>query len=138
MNDDESNIGLSCDIFNLYVDLEYNTIYTIQYTVTTINNLTLSSPKYKIAQRETIDPELHAALTASLNFDNGYIALSLNPTTNPPSSDSGSFVISRASDDSDYLNWEELFKFKFYKSKPIGEIYKDFTFEQGKKYKYSI
>jgi hypothetical protein len=29
-------------------------------------------------QRETIDPELYADLNVTLNFDNGYIDLSLN------------------------------------------------------------
>jgi hypothetical protein len=38
----------------------------------------MSSPKYRIIQRETIDPELFASLTAENNFNNGSIDISLD------------------------------------------------------------
>lgn len=135
-NDDE-NFGLAFDNYSLFVDLEYNVIYYIQYTITTINNLVLSSPKYRITQRETIDPEIHATLNAALNFDNGYVSLTLIPESEGIL-DTGSFVICRADEDSNFTHWEELFKFKLYKERPKGLIYKDFTFAQGKKYQYSL
>mgnify|MGYP006898706523 FL=1 len=59
MHDDE-NFGLAFDTFDLLEDLEYNVIYYIQYDITTINKLILSSPKYRITNRETVDPEIHA------------------------------------------------------------------------------
>jgi hypothetical protein len=39
----------------------------------------ISSPKYRIIQRETIEPEIKADLIVDKNFDNGYITVSLVP-----------------------------------------------------------
>ena len=136
MHDDE-NFGLSFDTFDLLVDLEYNVIYYIQYDITTINKLILSSPKYRITNRETVDPEIHAQLQANLHFDDGYVTLALNPTEINVL-DTGSFVIARSSEDSNYTTWEELYKFKMHKEHPKGIVYKDFTIEHGKRYQYSL
>ena len=78
LNDDTQTFGLSYDTFKLFADLEYNAIYTVQYTITTINNLTLSTPKYRMSQRETVDPEIHAEIQATLNFEDGYILVELS------------------------------------------------------------
>jgi hypothetical protein len=43
-------------------------------------------------------------------------------------------VITRASEDSNYTTWEELYKFKIHKEHPQGIVYKDFTIEHGKRY----
>lgn len=134
---DDQNFGLSFDTFDLLVDLEYDVIYYIQYDVTTINKLILSSPKYRITNKETVDPEIHAELQAILNFNDSYVALTLCPTDSI-TLDTGSFVITRACEDSNYTTWEELYKFKLYKDRPEGIIYKDFTIEHGKHYQYSL
>jgi hypothetical protein len=44
----DTNIDYSQDIYNLNKDMKYNTIYYIQYSIITINGLTLSTPKYKL------------------------------------------------------------------------------------------
>lgn len=185
----DTNIDMSIDNFSVMLDLQYYTMYYIQYTVTTINKLKISSPKYRMIQRETIDPELYADLNVTLNFDNGYIDLSLNAhkddfieraiqLMNSESTtkwmeeestiikkgfsaaqaeiiyrnrynlsavmgiiyhkSSGSFILSRASEDSTFSNWEELYRFKLYDEIPKGILFRDYTIEQGKKYQYSI
>jgi hypothetical protein len=83
-------------------------------------------------QRETIDPELYnTKLEVKLNFDNGYIDCSL--ATADSNKDiirtTGSFVLSRADEDSNFSNWTELRKFKLYQDKPEGIIFRDCTFE---------
>jgi len=124
------------DNFSIKMDLQENEIYFIQYTIVTINKLIISSPKYKIIQRATIEPEIQAVLDVQLNFNNGYIDINLYPLHNQKCS--GSFILSRADEDSTYNNWEELTKFKFFKEIPKKFLYRDFTVKQGKKYKYSI
>ena len=58
-------------------DLEVGAIYKIQYTITTNNLLTLSTPRYRIMQKPSIDPEIKASLNVSLNYDNGYITVNI-------------------------------------------------------------
>lgn len=186
----DTNIDMSSDNYSVTTDLQYYTIYYIEYVITTINKMVISSPKYRIVQRETIDPELYADIALTQNFNNGYIDVSLSPhvdyfaqraynivfetkdtswldapitimakgfneeqaeilcnnrnrlseilsakTTIPCS---GSYVLSRASEDSNYGNWEELCRFKLFVQVPEGLIYRDFMVQQGKKYRYSI
>lgn len=185
----DTNLEISEDNYSVMLDLQYYVTYYIQYTVTTINKLTISSPKYRMIQRETIDAELYADIEAKLNFDNGYIDINLIPhkddyieraielmnsmedtkwlqsvekiqqqgfsaeqsivifknklNLNAVAGQiylfsSGSFILSRASEDSAFSNWEELTRFKLYESKAEGLIFRDYTIEQGKKYRYSI
>ena len=77
-NSTDTNENLSFDVFHINNDLKYYEIYYIEYIVNTINKMTISSPKYRIIQRETIDPELFATLTAENNFNNGSIDISLD------------------------------------------------------------
>ena len=189
----DTNATLSFDKYSVMFDLCYNTLYYIQYTITTINKITLSSPMYKMMQRETIDPEISANLIVSQNFDNGYISINLEPqwdyyikraynvqliasnsswlntiesikekgfsedqalvifhnkskirdlafqqTTRSAKPCTGSFILSRASKDSAFSQWEELCRFKAYERIPEGTIFRDYTTEQGKVYQYSI
>jgi hypothetical protein len=46
----------------------------------------------------------------------------------------GSFILSRADEDSVFTNWVALKTFKLYQDKPEGFIFRDYTFEQSKKY----
>ena len=49
----------------------------IEYIVKTINNAKFSSGRYKIVNKTTVNPDLKATLTATLNYDNGYIDVRL-------------------------------------------------------------
>ena len=48
----------------------------IQYTVTTMNKLVISSPKYQVMKSVSVDIENPITLMATTNFENGYIDLS--------------------------------------------------------------
>ena len=138
-NSTDSNPEISVDNFTVLWDLQYYEIYYIEYKITSINNIVLSSPKYRIMQRETISPEIYGAtLEAKLNFDNGYIDCSLVMDESNTYRTTGSFILSRADEDSVFTNWVALKTFKLYQDKPEGFIFRDYTFEQGKKYQYSI
>ncbi len=137
----DTNANFSTDEYSIMKDLQYYKLYYIDYTITTINKLTLSTIKYKMMQRETIDPEIWANLETSLNFDNSYIDISLKPVLNSEGKmtpASGSFILTRADESSSYSNWEELMRFKIYETYPEGLLFRDFNIEQGKRYQYSL
>lgn len=130
----------SHDTFDCEYELETGKTYYIQYTITTINNLVISSPRYRIQQKVSIEPNLNADIKLDLNFDNGYIAVSLSPymENGAPVGSNGAFLLSRACADTNYLKWDNLKRFRFNNETAQGAIFKDFTIEQGKTYKYGI
>lgn len=141
------NVNNDVELFNSYdryeynQDLELNKVYKIQYIVTTNNNLVIESPRYRIMQRTTIDPDLKANLVASVNFDNGYVDIGLVGHKNELGIEdivTGSFVLARACEDTNYLKWEEISRFKLVAQFATRDLWQDFTAQQGKKYKYSI
>ena len=131
----------SYDDFMLTYDLIENMTYRIKYTVTTVNGMTISTPRYKIVQRATINPEIQAALEAILNYDNGFIDIQLIGEKDDQGLEtpvSGAFLLSRASEDSNYMNWDEISRFQMTAQTPSRDLWQDFTVEQGKNYKYSL
>ena len=74
-NDDSSNE--STDEFVITQELTQSTSYYIQYTITTNNKMKISSPRYRIAQKTICFTEMEAELITELNFENGYINVSL-------------------------------------------------------------
>lgn len=131
----------SYDEFFYSSDLPIDKPYRIKYTITTINGLTISTPRYRIMQKLTIDPEIDASLVAEANHDNGYIIISLiggkdeNGLEKPAT---GAFLLTRASSDDNYSSWDEISRFKLAAQIPSLQLWQDFTIEQGKTYKYSL
>lgn len=131
----------SYDEYIFTYDLQENVKYQIQYTITTINGITLSTLKYQIIQRATLDPEIQATLKADLNEDNGFINLQLIGTKDEIKAEtpiSGAFLLTRSSKDSNYMEWNEVLRFQMIAQFPSMNLWKDFTIEQGKNYKYSL
>ena len=137
----DTELDESYDVFNLTIDLEDNKNYYIQYTVTTINNLVISTPKYKITQQYSVDSQILAYVTPTLNYEEGYIQVSLTSRLNDMAEKenaSGTFILSRSCEDDNYKLWNELCRFRLVEEIPDKDLWKDFTIEQGKHYKYSI
>lgn len=137
----DTDLYTSYDMFIYNKDFEAYKTYRIQYSITTANNLQISSPMYRISTRITIDSDLQAELTAKADFDNGYIQIDLVGNVDSEGNETittGSFVLSRANEDDDYLNWEKLLTFKLIAEFPSRSLWKDFTAEQGKHYRYAI
>ncbi|MBQ7820090.1 MAG: hypothetical protein IJ341_10385 [Bacteroidales bacterium] len=137
---DDTELDESYDTYLFSQDLEVGAIYKIQYTVTTNNLLTLSTPRYRIMQKPSINPEIKASLNVALNYDNGYIKVNLigekidgmeEPVT-------GAFLLTRACEDTGYAVWEEVSRFKLAGQIPSRQLWRDFTVEQGKHYQYSL
>lgn len=128
----------STDTWLVTKDLKPGYWYSIQYTVTTLNNLTVASPAYKIMQMETIDCEIGADLHATMMPEDGYINVSLKPRQQGAKNIRGSFLLIRSSSEDNYESWQELYRFDMINEKPDRSIWQDFTIQQGVSYKYAL
>lgn len=135
-NQNDTELGQSIDIFKLDKEFNDSETYYIQYTIITINNLTLSSPKYKITKKPSIRLNYDIQLIAESNEEDGYVKIQIKSENNDNITDS--FVLSRSSSETEYKFWEEISRFNI-KNQDINLFeFKDFMIEQGKIYKYSV
>ena len=131
----------SYDSFTLEKDLEIDQSYYIQYSIKTINNLELSTPRYRVMRKTSINPEIQANIQATLNFENGYVDIDLIGTKNQYDLETpvtGAFLVTRSCSDNDFKIWDEISRFKLQAQNPSRWLWRDFTVEQGKTYKYAI
>ena len=139
LEDDELNT--SRDTYFIERDLDVNKSYYLEYVVTTSNNLVAPSKKYRIMQKKSIDPELKADLIPTLNYENGYVNLTLNGQKNVDGMEyaaTGAYRVLRASEDDNYTTWNEILRFALYGQQPSRWMWNDFTVKQGVKYKYAL
>ena len=145
-SNNDSELNTSIDSIYIPLDLLPKNIYYIEYVVKTINNLEVKSSKYTIQQATLIKmdsekPKLIARIS-NKGRDNGYISLLFGTQddkvgfihNNTP----GNFVIYRSDETSNFCQWEECYKFSNFNNNNNLEVWKDFTVESGKKYKYAI
>lgn len=137
-NDD--NIEESIDNFLISRDLN-NEIYYLQYSVTTVNNLKLKTNKYSIKQSISIDTDIvNPILLATMDSrekENGLVKISLKSETIKEIN--GNFILYRSNEDSNYLDWEECYRFSLNTNNiNIDNLWEDKTVQCGKKYKYAI
>lgn len=138
---EDENGYSSRDTFKLNKDLIENERYKIKYTVNTTNNATFSSPWYYIVQKTTVDPEIKATLSASMNFNNGYIDVRLvgqYDENNVEYPATGRFVLKRGCSKDNYGEWNTILNFQLNGSRPSRWLYRDFTVEHGYEYKYAL
>ena len=137
----DTEIYESTDSWTCEQDLPINESYYLQYSVITTNNMLVRSPKYRIMQKNSIDPELQATLSADVKFEEGYVELTLQGKKDELDREipaTGTYIVVRSCEDEDFKTWHEILKFALYGQKPTTWIWNDFTVEQGKKYKYAI
>lgn len=132
----------SQDTFTYTADLDLNKKYYLSYTIRTNNMLEISSPSYKIVQKKSImsDLEIEKILPV-LNYNNGYIEIQIEGKKDFLGNEKpakGQFILSRASEKSNYMDWEKISEFSLVSERPSIKKWKDFTIEQGVHYKYSI
>lgn len=125
------------DRYTFSQDLPIGETHRVEYVVTTVNNLIIKSPKYRITQKKSISPELNASVNVSLNYDNGYISINLK-ANNEEELSTGFFIVSRACENSNYQAWEEIHRFSLIAQGATRHLCKDFTIEQGKNYIYAV
>lgn len=130
----------SRDSYTIKTDLEQDKMYYLDYTVKTINGLVKSAQTKHISQIGSIDSKLHTKLECNLDYENGYIDISLVKPDGVEIEESavGSFYLLRASDEDDFNSWHEVLKFVLQGQQPSRHLWKDMTIKQGVKYKYAI
>ncbi len=120
--------------------LTNNTTYTLIYSIRTVNGYVGLAAPYKFLATQSYLGELtgvHLYVNDDSEYcrENGCIDIQL--TTD--SLLSGSFVLTRSSEKTNYAVWESLKYFIFAGRKFTEEtIYNDFTIESGVKYKYAF
>lgn len=131
----------SYDIYELNADLPIDTSYRIRYSVTTINGLEVSTPRYRIMQKASLKAEMQATLSVDMDTENGFINVNLigiKDANGLETLATGAFLLSRSCEDNNYTEWNEISRFKLAAQPPSRRLWQDFTIEQGKNYRYSI
>ena len=123
------------ETYRISQDFEVGDIYTLQFLATTINGLTLATPRYKLQQKRSVASEIDVDLRASLNYDNGVIILDFSRSATDTIS--GTFLLSRANQNNKYA-WEELKRFDLHNALATEWNFTDYTIEQGQNYIYSL
>ncbi len=161
------NSNSSTDEYYCYRELNEGESYYIVYSVTTINGLFASSPRYQIISADSIDPEDNITLMVSNGleesvYDGGiptggfpewkpweeglikiYPDLNDRIEGNMTSSGenkaiTGNFTILRSSSKDNFKTWQEVRRFRLNNEKPYTKIIYDYTVEQGITYRYAI
>ncbi len=116
--------------------------YILQLIVYTNNKLIVSSSSYKLIKQELQLPTYDTPIISKLNFDNGYVSIliegPINQETQLEEKLLKEYLISRACEDSNFLEWEEIYKIRLNNEYISKQTPIDFTVEQGKSYVYSI
>ena len=141
-NSDNNSEGIneSIDTFMMTQEISQNTSCYIQYIITTNNKMVVSSPKYRIAQKQSVLSEAKLELLVELNYENGYIHVSLAGEKDEKGYEKnviGAFLLSRRKEN-EPGKWEEMLRFNLQGNKPSIWSWKDFTIEQGVSYVYSL
>ena len=140
-NSSEDVSNESLESFSFYQDFEENQLYHLVMTMTSVNGLTLKSPRYRLVQRDNTDGNFDELdkirIEAIPNFEEGYCKVQLKPTSFSFLSTTGVFVLFRSENKKPYV-WEKISQFSA-RMEPIDQIYKiDTTVHQGKTYIYSL
>ena len=142
LHDSSKDIFLyeSTDSYTVKTNLEQNKMYYLDYSIKTINGLVKSAQTKYILQNGSIDSKLNTKLKCELNFENGYIDVSLVKPDGVEIEETavGSFYLLRASDEDNFNSWHEVLKFVLQGQQPSRHLWKDMTVKQGVKYKYAI
>ena len=139
----------SSDIYNLLYSIDSSEVVYLRYKVKTNNGLSLQSPRYPIVERGGVNSSLTAKLSATLDYDNGCISVYLEPdqiailqsglnNNETNTSYVGKFVLSRSSSIDNYNIWLPLYTFELTGNLPSGNLFTDFTGQQGETYQYCI
>lgn len=139
VNDTLPNEAL--EYFNLNRDLELDQTYRLLLTMTSVNGVTVTSPKYRVIQRENTDLKFDETrnlyVRVTTDYDSGGSAIRLVSKYPDKEVMSGTFILSRSEAVEPY-DWKKIQKF-IIKSGKIKDVkFMDYTVEQGKSYVYSI
>lgn len=110
--------------------------YSVIYRIRTINDYEASAEAYTFEVAKSYVSELKGVtLTAQEDAENGRVLVGLTTNTDL----NGTYVLSRASEATNYEVWEDIRYFTWGQTAFNGEvIYQDYTLESGVQYKYAF
>ena len=130
----------SIDTYQYNIQLEPYKKYYIRYGVKTINGLERFSRKYAVEEIEGSKPNMKADLIAESNFEDGFVALHLEPHEDSMIVTRGTYLLLRNDlTEGEGYNWQTLKYLTFSPSVILSNWkFNDFTVEQGRKYQYAL
>lgn len=135
----------SSDVWTIRQELKKDVPFYLQYKVTTMSGLEVTSARYLIMDQDSVDVDIDFALVSDLDYDNGAIQLFFYPLSSTNESQvviNGSFVLIRSSSIDDFKSWSEVHRFTYSNvalrtGEPI-KLWEDYTVQQGIEYKYAV
>lgn len=135
----------STDRININNIVPTDVIYSIQYKVTTLNNLEIYSPRYKITNRNLVSIGEVIYIIPEISNEEGVINIRFQGEEKANHSGeleeqrvSGNFLLSRTDDLSNYKVFVNIQRFKLDNQKPSDISIQDFSIEHGRRYKYTL
>lgn len=142
-NDSEYDYSTDRYICNDFI--QPTEVYKLVYTVTTMNNYVISSPRYKVTANTRLAPGRLMEIVAIPIAEDGCIdvsckgELALNAEGKKDEAlYYGEFVLTRASEEDGFVEWEQIQEFRLSNQKPSTFHFYDFSVKQGIKYVYSV
>lgn len=127
----------SHDEFEIPMYLEQDVGYLLEYKVTTVNGLEVSSLRYHLENASSVKPYINSNLVGYLDRENAYINLFLEGKEEFEITN-GSFQIIKTSSESNYKTWEIVYDFKLRNHLTSQFLFRDFMIKQGVIYKYAL
>lgn len=142
---DGNTLDASSDKWSLRKNLIKDIPFYLQYKITTMNGLEVSSAKYLVMDQDSVDIDTDLVLVSEMNFDNGGVILSFYPSNKYDEKNiniSGSFVLIRSSSLDNFDSWDEVYRFTYSNvSMTVGnpvKLWEDCTVQQGIEYTYAL
>ena len=113
--------------------------YNITYEVTTVNNLRIKSPSYRIDMGQDGYFDHEGTFIATLNNEEGYVDLHFKHLINKSVIlNAGDYIITRSSSKDNFKDWIKLTTIIVHNDIENPHFYKDYAIEQGVSYRYGI
>lgn len=142
-------VDQSIDTWRPSKQLKDDSVYSIEYSITTINGLQATTGQLPITMKDAVPINLPFKLIVVADYEEGCNNVYLRPIRSKFVS--GDYSLCRTSSDEDFDNWIELYNFAYdgYYIEPRDIfdpvfdrkdilIFKDYTTAQGFSYKYCI
>ena len=141
----DSNNSYSIDRYICNDFIKPTETYKLVYTVTTMNGYVGSSPRYKVTANTRLAPGRYMEIIPTPIIADGCIDVSckgelgLNPEGKMDEAlYYGEFLLSRASEEDGFVEWEQIQEFRLSNQKPSTFHFYDFSIKQGVKYIYAV
>lgn len=134
----DTELNTSVDYWQCNYNFDKLSRYLVSYTIRTVNNLEVTTPRYSITFVSSIQPQVVIGVKAKNNYDDGFINVLVSDLAEIPRKVSGSFLLQRSSSKDNYTKWITITEFQLIAQELKDYSIKDFTCEHGIEYQYSL